>query len=173
MSQPSAHQQLQLLLRLPDAIAVRVQHAIQKADEAASDTGSSSSSSSSSPSSSSTQTDAPLSLEGLGVRPVRWTRSLRYFHISLFASFNQPFTFCSQDESEGAHSGQDYILEIKTSHVGEIESYPALLANLPCVVETHKVCWIYIRWSCYHKIWSHATPFLLLLPLDTGQKYFL
>lgn len=111
MSQPSAHQQLQLLLRLPDAIAVRVQHAIQKAEEAASDTGSSSSSSSSSPSSSSTQTDAPLSLEGLGVRP---------------------------DESEGAHSGQDYILEIKTSHVGEIESYPALLANLPCVVETHK-----------------------------------
>ena len=71
MSQPSAHQQLQLLLRLPDAIAVRVQHAIQKAEEAASDTGSSSSSSSSSPSSSSTQTDAPLSLEGLGVRPVR------------------------------------------------------------------------------------------------------
>ena len=70
MAQPFSQQQLQMLLRLPDALADRVQQAIEKkAEETTNDTSSSSLSSSSLPSPK--QGDAASTLEGLGVRPVK------------------------------------------------------------------------------------------------------
>ena len=75
MAQSFNQQQLQILLRLPDEIAGRVQQAIDKrTEETANDAPNSSSSSSSSSSSipSPKQEDAGFSLEMLGVRPVKY-----------------------------------------------------------------------------------------------------
>ena len=71
MAQPYNQLQWQILLRLPDGLACRVQRAIENMlEETANDTPSSSSSSSSTPSLK--QGDAASSLEGLAVKPVKY-----------------------------------------------------------------------------------------------------
>ena len=85
MAPPFSQQQLQMLLRLPDAIAARVQQAIDmKAEEATKDMSSSPSSSSSVPSPG--QRDTASSLEALRIQPVKDSYSLLHFTLRLTKS---------------------------------------------------------------------------------------
>lgn len=103
-------QQIQLLLRVPDHIAEKVRRSIRAANGIGTEENLEDDEQQAS--SSSSATNDAFMLEALCIRA---------------------------DESTDAKP-DDYIFEFKSPVAGEnqLERYPALLTNLPCIVETHK-----------------------------------